>query len=154
MTLANSLGQDYKEFIELLNAHEVRYMVVVGYAVAYHGYVRHTGDIDVWMEISADNAMRMVRVMHEFGFGMMYQEADFLHPGTVVQLGVSPVRIGILTEVDGVQFAECFAVCESTTWDGVAINFISLADLRKNKASTGRPKDAADLRQLDKVKRR
>jgi len=153
MTLANSLDQDYKEFIELLNAHEVRYMVVGGYAVAYHGYVRHTGDIDVWIEISERNAARLVQVMQAFGFGAMYKEADFLQPDTVIQLGVSPIRIDILSEVDGVQFAECFAACEPTIWDGVTINFISLADLRRNKAATGRSKDAADLHQLNKIKR-
>lgn len=154
MTLANSLDQDYKEFIELLNAHGVRYMVVGGYAVAYHGYIRQTGDIDVWVEISEENAARLVQVMQAFGFGSMYREADFLRPGDFIQLGVAPVRIDIMNEVDGVTFADCFPVCEPTVWDGVAINFISLADLRRNKASTGRRKDAADLRYLDKVKRK
>ena len=153
MILANSLDQDYKEFIELLNAHGVRYMVVGGYAVAYHGYIRQTGDIDVWIEISEENAARLVRVMQAFGFGSMYQEADFLRPSDSIQLGIAPVRIDILNEVDGITFADCFPACEPTVWDGVAINFISLADLRKNKASTGRRKDAADLRNLNKLKR-
>ncbi|UYZ63250.1 hypothetical protein [Hymenobacter weizhouensis] len=154
MTLANSLDQDYKEFIELLNAHNVHYMVVGGYAVAYHGYVRHTGDINIWVEIDPDNAARLVQVMRAFGFGNLYKEADFLQRGGIIQLGVAPIRIDILSEVDGVQFTDCFAACEPTVWDGVAINFISLADLRKNKASTGRAKDAVDLKQLDKVKRK
>lgn len=154
MTLASSLEQDYKEFIELLNAHNVRYMVVGGYAVAYHGHVRTTGDIDIWVEISPDNAARLLQVMQAFGFGSLYQEADFLTPGAIIQLGVTPIRIDILTEVDGVLFADCFAVCEPTMWDGVNINFMSLVDLKKNKASTGRLKDAADLRSLNKVKRR
>lgn len=154
MTLANSLDQDYKEFIELLNAHEVRYMVVGGYAVAYHGYIRHTGDIDVWVEVEPGNASRLVQVMQAFGFGSMYKEADFLQPGSIIQLGVSPVRIDILSEVDGVRFDECFAACEPTVWDGIAVNFISFSDLQKNKSSTGRSKDAADLRQLKKIKRK
>ncbi|GAA3999750.1 nucleotidyl transferase AbiEii/AbiGii toxin family protein [Hymenobacter fastidiosus] len=148
MTLANSLDQDYKEFIELLNAHEVRYLVVGGYAVAYHGFVRYTADIDVWVEVAPENAARLVRVMRDFGFGSLYKEADFLEPGGIIQLGVAPVRIDILNEIDGVRFADCYAACETTTWDGVAINFISLADLRKNKASTGRLKDQLDLKNL------
>ncbi|WP_230687397.1 nucleotidyltransferase [Hymenobacter ruricola] len=154
MPLANSLDQDFKEFIELLNAHKVRYMVVGGYAVAYHGYLRFTGDIDVWVEVSPANAVLLVQVMGDFGFGSMYREADFLAPGGIIQLGVAPVRIDILNEIDGVTFADCYAACEPSTWDGVTVNFISLADLRKNKASTGRQKDAADLRNLDKVQRK
>ena len=153
MPLANSLDQDFKEFIELLNAHKVRYMVVGGYAVAYHGYLRFTGDIDVWVEVSQANAALLVQVMRDFGFGNMYREADFLAPGGIIQLGVAPVRIDILNEIDGVTFSDCYAACESSTWDEVVVNFISLADLRKNKASTGRRKDAADLRNLNKVKR-
>ena len=154
MPLANSLDQDFKEFIELLNAHKVRYMVVGGYAVAYHGYLRYTGDIDVWVEVSLINAVLLVQVMHDFGFGSMYREVDFLAPGGIIQLGVAPVRIDILNEIDGVTFADCYAACESSIWDEVSVNFISLADLRKNKASTGRRKDAADLRNLNKVKRK
>ena len=154
MPLANSLDQDFKEFIELLNAHKVRYMVVGGYAVAYHGYLRFTGDIDVWVEVSPANAALLVKVMRDFGFGSMYREADFLAPGGIIQLGVAPVRIDILNEIDGVTFADCYAACEPSTWDEVVVNFISLADLRKNKASTGRRKDAADLRNLNKVKRK
>ncbi len=154
MPLANSLDQDFKEFIKLLNAHKVRYMVVGGYAVAYHGYLRFTGDIDVWVEVSSANAALLVQVMHDFGFGSMYREADFLAPGGIIQLGVAPVRIDILNEIDGVTFADSYAACEPSIWDGVSVNFISLADLRKNKASTGRRKDAADLRNLNKVKRK
>lgn len=154
MPLANSLDQDFKEFIELLNAHKVRYMVVGGYAVAYHGYLRFTGDIDVWVEVSSANAALLVQVMRDFGFGSMYQEPDFLAPGGIIQLGVAPVRIDILNEIDGVTFADSYAACEPSIWDGVSVNFISLADLRKNKASTGRRKDAADLRNLNKVKRK
>ncbi|WP_310393274.1 nucleotidyltransferase [Hymenobacter sp.] len=154
MPLANSLDQDFKEFIELLNARKVRYMVVGGYAVAYHGYLRYTGDIDVWVEVSPANAALLVQVMRDFGFGSMYREADFLLPGGIIQLGVAPVRIDILNEIDGVTFADCYAAREPSTWDGVSVNFISLADLRKNKASTGRRKDATDLRNLNKVKRK
>jgi predicted nucleotidyltransferase len=154
MPLANSLDQDFKEFIELLNAHKVRYMVVGGYAVAYHGYLRFTGDIDVWVEVSQENASLLVQVMREFGFGKMYREADFLALGGIIQLGVAPVRIDILNDIDGVTFADCYDACEAATWDGVEVNFISLEDLRKNKSSTGRRKDVADLRNLSKVKRK
>ncbi len=154
MTLANSLDQDYKDFIGLLNVHGVRYMVVGGYAVAFHGYLRFTADIDVWVEISEDNARRLVQVMRDFGFGSMYPEVDFMVPGGFIQLGVAPVRIDVLNDIDGVTFAECFPNCEADVWDGVKVNFISYADLKKNKASSGRPKDKLDLRTLAKAKRK
>ncbi|GAA3946734.1 hypothetical protein GCM10022406_30690 [Hymenobacter algoricola] len=90
-TLANSLDQDYKELIELLNAHEVRYLVVGGCAVAYHGSVRYSVDIDVWVEVAPENAARLVRVTRDSGFGSLYKEAYFLEPGGIIQLGVAPV---------------------------------------------------------------
>ncbi len=147
--LANQLSPDFKEFLELLNAREVQYLVVGGYAVAFHGYVRATGDIDIWIKPQGANARKMVQVVRDFGFGSLdYQEADFMEPDTVIQFGVSPIRIDVLHQIDGVHFDAAFAGRQVGVFDGVAVNMISLHDLRTNKAATGRLKDQLDLQQL------
>ncbi|WP_400193805.1 nucleotidyltransferase [Hymenobacter sp. B81] len=148
---ANQLSPDYKEFVEFLNARGVEYLVVGAYAVARYGVVRNTGDIDIWINTTPENAARMMQVLADFGVsGLGYQLSDFTEPDTVVQLGVTPVRIGILTTVDGVQFAECFPNREVTVLDGVPIAVIHRTDLLRNKASTGRAKDQEDLRLLNR----
>lgn len=149
MELLQHLHPDFKEFLELLNAHSVRYLVVGGYAVAFHGYPRATGDIDIWIEIAPDNANQMVRVVRDFGFGGLgYTAADFQEPGTVIQFGVSPIRIDILTEIDGVSFPTAFALRETPLLDGIPVSIISLHDLQRNKAATGRAQDQVDLARL------
>jgi len=88
------LNQDFKEFIELLNNHNVKYMVVGGYAVGYHGHPRFTGDIDFWVAISMDNALKIVAVLNEFGFvNLSLKAEDFTENNVVVQLGYEPNRI-------------------------------------------------------------
>lgn len=147
---ANQLSPDYKEFVELLNAHGVEYMVVGAYAVARYGVVRNTGDIDVWVNPTLANAKRLVQVLADFGVaGLGYSTADFVTPDTIVQLGVSPIRIDVLTAIDGVSFAECYSGRQTAVLDGVPIAVISIHDLRRNKASTGRAKDQEDLRLLN-----
>lgn len=152
MARANQLTQEYKEFVELLNANEAEYIVVGAYAVARYGYVRATGDIDIWVNATPENAQRVIRTLQQFGLGGLgYSIADFTTPDTIVQLGVAPLRIDLLTSVDGVEFTTCYAQREIRVLDEVPINFISLADLRRNKASTGRLKDQLDLQNLDDV---
>ncbi|MCC3152610.1 nucleotidyltransferase [Hymenobacter sp. BT770] len=147
---ANQLNPDFKEFIELLNAHAVEYLVVGAYAVARYGVVRNTGDIDVWVNQSEGNVTRLVGVLAAFGVaGLGHTVADFMEPGTIVQIGVSPIRIDLLTTIDGVGFLECYPNRETSVLDGVPIAVISIQDLRRNKASTGRAKDQEDLRLLD-----
>jgi hypothetical protein len=100
------LPKDLKDFIALLNAHDVWYLVVGGYAVAYHGYPRMTGDIDLFVEVSPENARKLEAVLGEFGFsGMGLTAADFLEPGTIIQLGYPPNRIDLITSLSGVTFA-------------------------------------------------
>ena len=143
------LNQDFKEFIELLNNHNVKYMVVGGYAVGYHGHPRFTGDIDFWVAISMDNALKIVAVLNEFGFGNLSLKAeDFTENNVVVQLGYEPNRIDILTSLSGVQFDECYANSVVADFEGLKIHFIDLKDLKKNKSSTGRAKDLGDIENL------
>src|SRR5688572_4205479 len=103
------LPKDLREFIELLNSRNVHYLIVGGYAVAYHGYPRATGDIDFFIEVSQENADKLELVLQQFGFGSLGLTAqDFLQPGIVVQLGYPPNRIDLLTAISGATFAEAW----------------------------------------------
>lgn len=145
------LPADFREFLKLLNEAGVEYLLIGGYAVGYHGYPRTTADMDVWVALSADNASRLVGVFHRFGMADPKLTPDlFLQHGKIIRMGVPPMRIEVLTEIDGVSFAECFAAREVVTLDGQKINLISLAHLRKNKQASGRHKDLDDLEHLPK----
>ena len=143
------LSQDFKEFIELLNVHNVEYLIVGGYAVAIHGYPRTTGDIDFWIKPYKENAERMVKALIDFGFGSVDVSVDdFLKKDNVVQLGFPPNRIDIMTNVSGLDFAESWKEKKEINFEGEKINFISLHHLRINKKVTGRDKDNLDLKNL------
>ncbi|MDA3832154.1 MAG: hypothetical protein PF495_02035 [Spirochaetales bacterium] len=143
------LNQDFKEFIALLNNNDVRYLVVGGYAVALHGHPRYTKDIDIWIELTPENADRVVQALEQFGFGSLgLRPADFLEPSQVIQLGYPPRRIDLLTSLKGVDFNSCYQDRTSIDIEGVNIDFIDLANLKKNKQATGRHQDLADLENL------
>lgn len=143
------LQSDLRAFIELLNARDVRYVVVGGYAVAHYGHPRYTGDIDVFVEASNTNGDRIQRVLGEFGFaGTELTAADFVQEDIVIQLGLPPNRIDLITSIDAVDFAEAWESRIEATLDGVSVFFISKALLLKNKAATGRAQDIADLEAL------
>ena len=144
------LNQDFREFIQSLNDNQVRYLVVGGYAVAFHGHPRYTKDIDIWVEMEPGNAANLVKALEQFGFGSLgLREADFLVPGQVVQLGQPPNRINLLCTVSGVEFAACYESRVTVEVDGLPVNFIDLDNLRKNKAASGRHQDLADLENLE-----
>lgn len=143
------LNQDFREFIQSLNDNHVRYLIVGGYAVAFHGHPRYTKDMDVWIEMSAENASNVVAALDEFGFGSLgLRESDFLTPNQIIQLGHPPSRIDLLCTVSGVTFGECYESRVTVEIDGVPVNFINLENLRKNKAASGRLQDLADLENL------
>ena len=103
------LNNDFKEFIQLLNVHSVRYLVVGGYAVAFHGHPRYTKDIDIWILLDKTNAKKMLDVLNVFGFSSLgLTEDDFLKKDNIIQLGNPPNRIDILTDLSGVIFDECY----------------------------------------------
>jgi hypothetical protein len=144
------LDPDFSEFIELLLANEVVFMVVGGYAVAAHGHPRYTGDLDIWLLIDRDNAEKLVDVLREFGFGGLDLSADdFLVENQVVQLGREPMRIDLLTGLDGVSFSDCVTRAVSIDVDGLPVPFISREDLLENKRSSGRSQDLADVEALE-----
>ncbi len=140
------LERDLREFIELLNARNVRYLIVGAYALAYHGRPRYTGDIDFFVEASAQNAARLSQVLEQFGFANVgVAEEDFTAPDQVVQLGVEPHRMDIITSISGVAFDEAWNTREYGDLDGLQVPFISKELLKRNKAAAGRKQDLADL---------
>ncbi|MEO0988913.1 MAG: DUF6036 family nucleotidyltransferase [Cyanobacteria bacterium J06639_14] len=144
------LNQDFKEFIQLLNDNQVRYLVIGGYAVALHGYPRYTKDIDIWIEMTSENANRVLQALAQFGFASLeLQPQDFMTPDQVIQLGYPPNRIDLLTTPDGVDFSTCYAARLETEIGGILVNFIDLDNLKINKKASGRLQDLADLENLD-----
>jgi hypothetical protein len=144
-----NLNRDLREFVELLNATEVKWLLVGGHAVAFHGYPRFTGDIDFFVEPVLENGGKLVRVFSLFGFGDLgFTAADFTAPGTVIQLGRPPNRIDILPTIDGVNFEEAWRTKIETSVDGLALHVISKEMLIRNKSTTGRLQDLADIEKL------
>ncbi|HYE61674.1 MAG TPA: DUF6036 family nucleotidyltransferase [Phycisphaerales bacterium] len=144
------LPEDFKEFLRLLNSEQVEYLLVGGFAVGHHGYPRPTGDLDIWIAISEQNANRLLSALTKFGFGGTGVGTDlFLKPRTVVRMGHPPVKIEIITSAAGVDFADCFARRQMAVIDGVSAAVISRNDLLINKRAAGRPKDVNDVQVLE-----
>ena len=144
-----TLQKDLREFIELLNALEVRFVIVGAFAVAYHGYFRYTSDIDIFIDSSAENAMRIFRAVEQFGFAdLKLTLEDFTQADQIVQLGVAPNRIDVMTFLSGVGFDEVWASREVGELDGLSVPFISRDLLKRNKVACGRLQDLADLEYL------
>ncbi|MBD2186710.1 DUF6036 family nucleotidyltransferase [Pseudanabaena mucicola] len=143
------LNQDFKEFIQLLNDNQVNYLVIGGYAVAVHGHPRYTKDIDIWIEISEENSQKIITALAEFGFGSLGLTAqDFQEPHQIIQLGYPPNRIDLITSPDGIDFQICYASKIEVMLDDIAVKFIDLDNLKKNKLASGRLQDLADLENL------
>lgn len=140
--------QDFREFLELLNKNRVKYLIVGGYALAYHSKPRFTGDIDIWIETNEENAEKVLNVLNEFGFGELdITKGDFMNLGQILQLGFAPNRIDIITSIDGVDFQDAWEnrIEGNFGSHGIKVFFISRADFIKNKRSTGRKKDSNDI---------
>ncbi|HEX7184829.1 MAG TPA: hypothetical protein VF756_23585 [Thermoanaerobaculia bacterium] len=143
------LPPDFREFLQLLNAHQVEYLLVGGYAVGYHGYPRATVDMDIWIRRGSNNAEKMVGVLREFGFDVPNLSQDlFLREDQIVRMGVPPIRLEIFTSIPGVDFEECYRARVDDVMDGVPVSLINLDDLKANKKASGRNKDLNDLENL------
>jgi hypothetical protein len=141
--------EDWRQFIESLNSSGVEYLVVGAVALAYHGFPRYTGDLDVLIRNSPDNAKRLEAALAEFGMaGLGLKAADFLGSYRVVQLGVAPNRIDLLTSLTGLTFEEAWVNRIETALEGTRVNFIGRDALIRNKRLTGRTRDKADLEAL------
>lgn len=143
------LHPDFREFLKLLNAARVEYLLIGGYAVGYYGYSRATLDMDVWIAVRPRNAKKMAVVMSGFGFPKgSLDESVFLEKGKILRLGLPPVRLEILTDISGVTFDDCYARKNRVTLAGIKVNLIGFDDLLRNKAASGRHKDLDDLERL------
>ncbi len=143
------LPADFKEFLKLLNAQQVEYLLIGGYAVGYYGYPRATADMDIWIAVHTQNARRVVAALKEFGFDVPGLSPElFLKEGQIIRMGEPPLRIEIATTISGVNFDECFADRKVEVFDGIPVNLISLKHLKLNKKASGRHKDLNDLENL------
>lgn len=143
------IQKDFKELLESFNAHNVEYMIVGGYALAFHGAPRYTGDIDLFIKPDNENAQRVMDALDEFGFGSVGIElSDLEYENKVIQLGVPPVRIDIITSISGVTWKDASASKVKGQYGGLPVYFIGLNQFIENKKSIGRKKDIADLEAL------
>ncbi|MEO6884035.1 MAG: hypothetical protein ABI199_08425 [Bacteroidia bacterium] len=141
----------------MLNHHNVAYMVVGGYAVGLHGHPRYTGDLDIWIQKTDENADRLLKVVSDFGGPLaqinkeqLLQNATKQNPSPGISFGREPVRIEVLTSIDGVEFSDCTKRALTKEIQGISLRYIHYEDLKKNKLSTGRTQDKADIEALEK----
>lgn len=143
------LHPDVREFVALCLSRKVEFLIVGGYALAFHGAPRFTEDIDLMVLVSPENAERLEAVIEEFGFGGIgISRSDFLDEGQVIQLGRAPNRIDLLTGISGVTWEDARASRIPVDLDGLSVFVIGKAELERNKEATGRPQDLADLARL------
>ena len=139
------LNQDFKDILSAFSAEKVKFMVVGGYAMAFHGYVRATGDIDLWIHASPENAERVWQALKTFGAPLFdLTKTDLQTLGIVFQIGLVPSRIDVITQIDGVEFEDAWKEHQTVEIDGLQIPIIGKTQLLINKKSTGRPKDNID----------
>jgi hypothetical protein len=144
------LSRDFHELLESFARHDVRYLVVGGWALAAHGVPRLTKDLDLWIWPDAGNATCVLKALEEFGLGELgLKEEDFIDPDVVVQLGYPPNRVDLLTTPTGVEFEECWRERLVIALDGLDVPFIGIEGLKANKRATGRPQDVVDVNTLE-----
>ena len=149
------MSSDYREFLKLLSCHKVKYVIVGAHAVAAHSRPRATGDLDVLIEISKENAEKIVNALKAFGFGSLdFKVDDFCKSGFVIQLGYEPNRIDILTSITGVNWAEIWKNKTRGIFgsSNIPVYFIGKKQLIKNKIATGRDQDLIDVKRLKRIK--
>lgn len=145
------LNQDFKEMLSCLKDEGVDFIIVGAYALAAHGFPRATGDIGIWVRNSFENAQKIIRALMKFGAPISHlSEEDFTAPDVIVQLGVEPCRIDLLTGIDGVGFDEAWQNKINITIDDLEIDILSKKDLLRNKLAMGRDKDQGDIVWLEK----
>ncbi len=144
-----ALPEDFKEFLRLLTEADVEYLLIGGYAVGYHGYPRTTADMDIWVATSLNNAKKLVGIFQRFGMhDPSIAPSLFQERGKIIRMGVPPMRIEVLTEIDGVAFADCYSARVTAEIDSQTVQLISREHLLMNKRASGRHKDLDDLEHL------
>ncbi len=143
------LPPDFKDFLQLLKEYQVRYLLIGGYAVTYHGYPRATADMDIWISRDPANAEKLIQVLTKFGFDEAEISLDlFMKENQVIRMGVPPLRIEIITSLSGIKFNDSFPERVEDTLDGINVNIINLEQLKINKRASGRLQDLNDLENL------
>ena len=149
------MSPDFRDLLSEFNAAGVDYLVIGAYALAAHGRVRATGDLDVWVRPSPDNARRVMSALSAFGAPLLdLTEADLIRPDLVFQIGVVPLRIDVLTGIDAVNFDEAWANRMNSEFMGQKVPVLCAADLIRNKRSVGRTQDIADVEWLESFAKR
>ena len=153
--MLSPLSPDFRDLLSELSVAEARFLIVGGYAVAFHGRPRATKDLDVWVDATKDNAPRVMRALRAFGAPLQgLVESDLESPGVGLQIGVPPQRIDVLTDVSGLRFEEAWPNrVEVSIEPDLCCPFLGLGDLLRNKRAAGRPQDLADVAALDRVGR-
>jgi hypothetical protein len=147
------MNSDFSDMLSALSVEGVEYLLIGAYAMAVHGVPRATGDIDLWVRPSPDNAARAIRALVRFGAPLGdLRAADLSAEGTVFQIGIAPHRVDVITSIDGVTFDEAWTRRTTTDVEGQTISVIGREDLIRNKRATGRPRDRADADRLEEAK--
>jgi len=138
--------QDFRNLLELFNKFKVDYIIVGAYALGFHGVPRYTGDLDILVKADSINARNIIRALHEFGFGSVgLTEADFKEEGKVVQLGLVPVRVDLITSLTGVSWEQALSGRVQGQFGDITVHYLGREDFIANKKALGRKKDMADL---------
>jgi hypothetical protein len=145
------LTQDYQDIVALFNMNHVRYLLAGAYSMGVFGYARSTYDIDLWIAKDDDNVDNVLRSLEEFGVPFALNKEDLQKKNNVIQIGVVPNRIDILTDIDGVTFDDAWKNRQIKMLDELEVNVLDLKDIIKNKQASGRPKDQLDLIELSKL---
>jgi hypothetical protein len=145
-----AVNPDFRDLFAALNAAQAEHLVIGAYALAVHGVPRFTKDLDLWVRPSPENAGRVWSALQAFGAPLANLTADdFTHPGWMIQIGIAPNRIDLLTSADGLDFEEAWGRREAHTYGGQPVWILSRADLIRNKRATGRPQDLVDIQSLE-----
>ncbi len=143
-------NRDFRDLLSALHGAEARFLVVGGYAFSFHAKPRYTKDLDVWVDPSADNARKTWEALARFGAPLQgISVEDFTKAGLIYQIGVPPVRVDLLTSIDGLEFGPCWDRRSASEFDGVPVFYLSKADLIVNKKLVARPQDLVDVRMLE-----
>ncbi len=146
------LSDDYRDIVQLFNEYKVRYLIAGAYAMSTFGYSRSTYDIDLWIDKSLDNVEKILKALSEFGLPFELQVDDLIKDNNVIQIGCAPLRIDILTNIDGVEFEEAYQNMQIKKLGDTEATVLNIDDIIKNKIATNRPKDRLDVEQLKSIK--
>ena len=146
------MSADFADFLRLLTERKVDYLIIGGYAVGHYGYVRNTGDFDIWVRLTDQNVELTADALEEFGYAPKEKSLPYLKdPEKILRMGMPPFRLEVSTSIDGVEFEDCFPRKKTVEYNGMAIHFIGYDDLIANKKASGRLKDLADVEELEKL---